>query len=262
MRTCRERLNRHAARRRKAHARTVAAEYGAGGDAYLQQSYGGYEGSGIPHGGAAGVLEAAQAVLQRVVAHRDAEHARYMPASHELHLQNLQGHAAGLPAPPPRPVPGDLLTPLLEPRPVRFHPPLFLRGGHSHLVDPAAAQARLKAVLASATAALDVRRVEEAPAQTFGHPNAVVVEEKPSSELEATTNAGQALQNALEWLVRRPALNGSSLDGAHTTAPANGAADGASPHASGLHSALGAALAGMLQRQVEEQCPPGEGGGS
>ncbi len=250
MRTCRERLNRHAARRRKAHARSLAAEYGA--DAYLPPGAAGYDGGGVPPSRAAGagVLEMAQAVLQRVEAHRDAESARCMPSSHDLHLPYPQEVAPI--ALPLRPAARNLLTPLLEPLPVRFHPPLFAGGGHSHLVDPVAAQARLEAVLASATAAIAARSADGGSNQTA----AVKVDAKQSSEPGTSTNAGDALKNALEWLIQ-----GANSGGVPAPPPASDAAEGPSA----LHSALGAMLAGIMRRQgggaaAEEPPRPPEGG--
>lgn len=259
MRTCRERLNRHAARRRKAHARSTAGDYGTGSETYLPPVYGGPAGGGAPPGGPAGVLHAAQAVLQRVVVQREVEAARAMPHWHDPQLRFLAGPAAAPPV-PPRPAPGGLLTPLLEPRPMWFHPPMFPSRTQGHLVDPVAARARVESVLASATAALAARHADQVAPQPLQN---MTVEDTYGREAEAGANHIQALKDALEWLVQ----GGGGGDGGGGQAPGGGGGGGARNgpplHAPDLHSALGAALAGLL-RQAGGPAGgqrPGEGGG-
>lgn len=153
MRTCRERLDRHAARRRKAHARLVTAAAAAqhavspsdppDNHYNLMQQRTGAVASTATHS----LMDIAQHVLQRVFLQQQQQ---TLGDDGKLSGQPLSQQEHHLAMIAPRPTADSLLTPLHEPRPLRFRPPPHSNGhGSLSQVDPATAAAKLEAVLAS-----------------------------------------------------------------------------------------------------------------
>lgn len=158
MRTCRERLDRHAARRRKAHARLVTAAAAAqhvvappdppDNSQYNSLNPMQQRPAAVASTATHSLMDIAQHVLQRVFLQQQQQQTLGGDEKFGVPILSQEQHHMAMTA--PRPTPDSLLTPLHEPRPLRFRPPPHSNGhgGLSH-VDPATAAAKLEAVLAS-----------------------------------------------------------------------------------------------------------------